>query len=145
MPNKKNMIVRLNELEETAKTIISKYANNRLFVLNGEMGAGKTTFAKYFCNLLGAEEEVTSPTFAIANIYTSSEYGEINHFDFYRLEHLQEAIDIGLDDYLYSGNYCLMEWADIIIDLIPKPYVKIDILHVDNIDERDLFVSLVEE
>ena len=110
------MIVRLSELEETAKTIISKYANNRLFVLNGEMGAGKTTFAKHFCNILGAEEEVTSPTFAIANIYTSKNYGEIYHFDFYRLEHIQEAIDIGLDDYLIVATIAL--WNGLILLLI---------------------------
>ena len=139
------MIVKLNDLEDTTKAIISKYADNRLFVLNGEMGAGKTTFAKHFCTQLGAQEDVTSPTFAIANIYTSEKYGEINHFDFYRLESIQEAIDIGLDDYLYSGNYCLMEWADIIIDLLPLPYVKIDILHIDNENEREIRVSLVEE
>ena len=139
------MIVKLTDLENTAKAIISKYADNRLFVLNGEMGAGKTTFAKHFCTQLGAQEDVTSPTFAIANIYTSEKHGEINHFDFYRLENIQEAIDIGLDDYLYSGNYCIMEWADIIIDLLPLPYVKIDILHIDNESEREFSVSVVEE
>ncbi|MCK5846878.1 MAG: tRNA (adenosine(37)-N6)-threonylcarbamoyltransferase complex ATPase subunit type 1 TsaE [Bacteroidales bacterium] len=139
------MIVKLNELKETAKTIISNYTDNRIFVLNGEMGAGKTTFAKHFCEILGTNEEVTSPTFAIANIYTSDRYGEINHFDFYRLDSAQEAIDIGLGDYLYSGNYCLMEWADIIIDLIPKPYIKIDILHTDDRNEREFKVSIIDD
>ena len=138
------MIIRLSDLENTAKAIISKYADNRLFVLNGEMGAGKTTFAKHFCNQLGANEDVTSPTFAIANIYTSDKFGEINHFDFYRLENIQEAVDIGLDDYLFSGNYCIMEWAGIIIDLLPRPYVKIDIIHIDNKDEREFRITLVK-
>jgi len=138
------MIVKLDELEETAKAIIGKYADYRIFVLNGEMGAGKTTFSKHFCAALGANEEVTSPTFAIANIYTSEEFGEINHFDFYRLETAQEAIEIGLDDYLYSGNYCLMEWADIIIDFVPRPYVKINISYVDDFNERDIDVEFIE-
>ncbi len=139
------MIVKLNELEAVAKSIIDKYSNHRLFVLKGEMGAGKTTFSKHFCTLLGALEEVTSPTFAIANIYTSEEFGEINHFDFYRLEHPQEAMEIGIEDYLYSGNYCLMEWADIIIDYIPKPYVRIEILHCDDHSHREFNVELISE
>jgi len=137
------MIVKLEDLRETAEAIISEYADYRLFVLNGEMGAGKTTFSKQFCAVLGAKEEVTSPTFAIANIYTSDKFGEINHFDFYRIELPQEAIDIGLDDYLYSGNYCIMEWADIIIDYVPRPFVKINILHTDNMDERSIEVDVV--
>ncbi len=137
------MIVKLSELKKTAEKIVKDFPENRLFVLNGEMGAGKTTFSKQFCASLGAIEEVTSPTFAIANIYTSINFGEIYHFDFYRLESAQEAMDIGLDDYLYSGNYCLMEWANIIIEYIPKPYVRIDILHTDNIMEREFNIEVV--
>ena len=130
------MIVRLENLDSVAKEILSKYSDYRIFVLNGEMGAGKTTFSKSLCASLGAIDDVTSPTFAIANVYQTKSGGEIYHFDFYRLENSQEALDIGLDDYLYSGNYCFMEWADIIIDYIPKPYIKINILHTDDNDER---------
>ncbi len=138
------MRVKLDKLQELAAEIVEKYSEYRIFVLQGEMGAGKTTFSKSFCNLLGAKEDVNSPTFSIANIYTSNKFGEIYHFDFYRLESTREAIDIGIDDYLYSGNYCIIEWADIIIDYIPKPYVEIKILHCDSIDERDFIVNVID-
>ena len=139
------MIVKIEDIKNTAEAIIREYADYRLFVLNGEMGAGKTTFAKQFCRILGAKEEVTSPTFAIANIYTSDKFGEIYHFDFYRLKLPQEALDIGLDEYLYSGNYCLMEWPDIIIDYVPRPFVKINIQHTGNVDERSIEVDVIHK
>ena len=137
------MIVKLKDLDALAQKIISDYSDYRIFVLNGEMGAGKTTFSKSLCASLGAIDDVTSPTFAIANIYQINSGGEIYHFDFYRLQNHQEALDIGLDDYLYSGNYCFMEWANLIIDYIPKPYVKISILHTDNNEMRDIIVEII--
>ncbi len=133
----------LEEIEKVAKDIVNQYSDYRLFVLNGEMGAGKTTFSRAFCKHLEVKEDVNSPTFAIANIYTSEKYGEIFHFDFYRLESAQEAVEIGLEDYLYAGNYCLMEWSDIIIDYIPRPYIEISIMHGDTYNVRYIETRII--
>lgn len=137
------MNVKLEDLKDAASQILEQYADYRLFILKGEMGAGKTTFSKAFCEHLNVEEEVNSPTFAIANVYNSEEHGEVNHFDFYRLESAREALDIGFEDYIYSGNYCLMEWPDLIMDYLPKPYVEIQILHTDKDDEREINTQLI--
>ena len=138
------MQVSINQLQEKAKQIIEQYSDYRVFALVGEMGAGKTTFSKEFCWVLGVEEDVSSPTFSIANIYQSKIFGEVFHFDFYRLESAREAMDIGLEDYLFSGNYCLMEWPEIIQDYLPKPYIEISILHTDSIDIREIRTKIIE-
>ena len=88
------------------------------------MGAGKTTFTKAICKALGVDEAVTSPTFAIVNEYA----GPIYHFDFYRLKRVEEAFDMGFEDYLYSGAWCLIEWPERIEDLLPKETVRVHIL-----------------
>ena len=134
----------LEEINNIACDIVNEYSEYRIFTINGEMGAGKTTFSKAFCKCLEVEEEVNSPTFAIANIYNSRKVGEVFHFDFYRLEDAQEAIEIGLSDYLYAGNYCLMEWSNIIIDYVPKPYVEINISLGDSIDQRFIETRIID-
>ncbi len=137
-------IVDIDQLASVASFIISEFSSQRVFALKGEMGAGKTTFSKLFCKELGVDDEVNSPTFAIANIYDSNKVGEVYHFDFYRLKDAIEAIDIGFEDYIYSGNYCLLEWPDIIIDYIPKPYVEIHISYTDNKNSRLIEAVLIE-
>jgi len=134
----------LEEIDKVACEIVEQYSDFRIFAINGEMGAGKTTFSKFFCKCLEVEEEVNSPTFAIANIYNSKEFGEVFHFDFYRLEDAQEAIEIGLSDYLYAGKYCLMEWSDIIIDYVPKPYVEVNIQLGEDINTRIIETKLID-
>jgi len=93
----------------------------------GAMGAGKTTFIKELCRSLGSEDNITSPTFSLVNEYTDAEGRPILHFDFYRIENLQEALDIGCDDYFYSGNLCLIEWPELIEDLLPEETLKVTI------------------
>ncbi len=137
------MKVNIEDLPEVTSRIVEEYSDYRIFALTGEMGVGKTTFTKAFCTALGVDNEVNSPTFAIANIYDSTNFGEIYHFDFYRLNNRREALDIGLFEYLDSGNYCLMEWPDIIIDDIPLPYVEIKIQHTDDNNVRDISTTLV--
>ncbi len=137
------MKVNIEDLPEVTSRIVEEYSDYRIFALTGEMGVGKTTFTKAFCTALGVDNEVNSPTFAIANIYDSANFGEIYHFDFYRLNNRREALDIGLFEYLDSGNYCLMEWPDIIIDDIPLPYVEIKIQHTDDNNVRDISTTLV--
>lgn len=137
------MLVNINELNLVAQQIIEQYADSRLFALEGEMGAGKTTFSKELCKVLGVVEEVNSPTFAIANVYPSAKVGEVFHFDFYRLNSLREALDIGLEDYLYSGNYCFMEWPALVLDYLPLPYVEVKILHTDSPDTREILTRVI--
>jgi len=134
----------LEKIDKIACDIVNQYSEYRIFVLNGEMGTGKTTFSKAFCKCIGVDEEVNSPTFAIANVYHSEDFGEVFHFDFYRLEDAQEAIEIGLSDYLYAGKYCLMEWSDIIIDYVPKPYVEINITLGESINTRLVETKLID-
>jgi len=116
----------LEELKVLAQTLIESHPNDRLFAFRGQMGAGKTTFIKAVCSYLGCSEPVTSPTFAIVNEYQGSA-GTIYHFDFYRLKNSAEAINIGFDDYIYSNDYCLMEWPEIVEDIIPKNIVDVTI------------------
>jgi len=90
------------------------------------MGAGKTTFIKALCEQLGVQEPVTSPTFSIVNEYAGST-NKVYHFDFYRLKNQDEALDMGYEEYFYSGNYCLIEWPEKIPDLLPNHYIKVSI------------------
>src|SRR5574344_1039413 len=121
----------LNMLPEAAKWFVQNMGNDTLFSFEGVMGAGKTTFIKAICEELGVRDVVNSPTFAIINEYTSGEGHPIYHFDFYRIKSPQEAVDFGLNDYLYSKNLCFMEWAQEVEALLPDHYVKV--LIVENV------------
>ncbi len=99
---------------------------DKILLFYGEMGAGKTTFIKAFCAALGVEDTVSSPTFSIVNEYHYPQ-GIIYHFDFYRLKNQTEALDLGMEEYLDSGEYCLIEWPEKIPDLLPENYLKISI------------------
>jgi tRNA threonylcarbamoyladenosine biosynthesis protein TsaE len=100
--------------------------NNNVFLFYGDMGAGKTTFIKSICQKLGVDDTVSSPTFSIVNEYVSPE-GPIYHFDFYRLKTETEAMDLGFEEYLYSGNYCFIEWPEKIPNLLPDHAVNVSI------------------
>ena len=104
--------------------------NSNIVVFYGEMGAGKTTLIKQICRSLGSEDVVNSPTFAIVNVYDSPK-GEIYHFDCYRLKNLSEAMDIGTEDYLHSGNLCLIEWPEVISQILPNKITEIHIKDVN--------------
>ena len=118
------------ELDNAAEEILSFAPNNRVFLFYGDMGAGKTTLIKSLCSKLGSADNITSPTFAIVNEYTGP--NTIYHFDFYRLKNQSEAMDIGFEEYLYSGNYCFIEWPEKIPDLLPLHYVTVSIQVLDN-------------
>ncbi len=98
----------------------------------GEMGAGKTTFIKEFVKALGTNDEVSSPTFSIVNEYETDK-GKVYHFDFYRLNHEDEALDFGIEEYLYSNQYCLMEWPNKIANFIPDEHHTITLENVDGV------------
>lgn len=116
----------LASLEGAAQEFVAAMGERNLFAFYGKMGAGKTTFIKALCAALGSTDDVNSPTFAIVNEYDSSE-GAIYHFDFYRIKSEQEVLDLGFEDYIYSGNICLMEWPELIADLLPEETVKVEI------------------
>ena len=119
-------------IDETARQFAAaaqfddKHRN--VFAFYGKMGAGKTTFIKALCDVLGVDDVVNSPTFAIVNEYHSGVLnGPVFHFDFYRIKHVDEAFDIGTDDYFYSGAPCFIEWPELIEPLLPDNAVRVDI------------------
>ena len=126
-----NLLIKsLAELDNAASEILTFDVNNRIFLFYGDMGAGKTTLIKSLCKQLGTSDNVTSPTFAIVNEYTGAK-SNIYHFDFYRLKNQSEAMDIGFEEYVYSGNYCFIEWPEKIPDLLPLHYVTVKIQALD--------------
>lgn len=114
---------KLEELPEVADFLMKNFINDRVFAFYGNMGVGKTTLIKVICEKFQVEDVVSSPTFAIINEYYSEEQGQIFHFDFYRLKNIQEAMDLGLDEYFYSKSYCFIEWPDKIEGLLPENFV----------------------
>ena len=121
-------IATLDDLGQAAKAFLEEIGNNRLVAFYASMGAGKTTFTTAVCKQLGVQEDaVSSPTFAIVNEYRTGTGEPLYHFDFYRIERLEEALDIGLYDYLDSGSLCLMEWPENIEDLLPEETLKVHI------------------
>ena len=121
----------LSALQETARLLLSNFPNDRIFAFYGAMGAGKTTFIKAICHELGSNDYVTSPTFALINEYSTTEGSVIYHFDFYRIKKLEEAFDLGYEDYIYSGNFCFIEWPEMIEQLLPEGIVEVRIKEVD--------------
>lgn len=115
----------ISDLPGIAKQIVSYAGITRIFLFYGDMGAGKTTLIKQLCNELGSSDNITSPTFSIVNEYAGP--NKIYHFDFYRLKNQNEALDLGAEEYFYSGNYCFIEWPEKIPDLLPDNYIRVTI------------------
>jgi tRNA threonylcarbamoyladenosine biosynthesis protein TsaE len=115
------------ELEGAAQVLIGEFKNNRVFIFSGAMGSGKTTFIKYICKVLGVTAGISSPTFSLVNEYEGSNGSVVYHFDFYRIKDIQEAYDIGYEEYFYSGHYCFIEWPEKIPGLVPADAVEIKI------------------
>ena len=110
-----------------AKEFVKGMGDGKVFAFYGKMGAGKTTFIKALCEVLGVEDVITSPTFAIINEYTDGNGDPIYHFDFYRIKKLEEVYDMGYEDYFYSGNLCLLEWPELIEEILPENVIKVTI------------------
>ncbi len=116
----------IHQLNITAQTLLKQAGNNTVFLFFGDMGAGKTTLIKALCESLGVNSAVSSPTFSLINEYEYPD-GLVYHFDCYRLKTPSEALDFGLEEYLYSGHYCFIEWPEKIEGLWPERYLKISI------------------
>lgn len=115
------------ELKPIASALVEYHKDKRIFAFHGQMGAGKTTFIKSICEYLNVTDTVSSPTFAIINEYLTAETGSVYHFDLYRIKSWTEMLEIGYEDYFYSGNYCLLEWPEKIVNLLPEETVHVDI------------------
>lgn len=125
----------IDELPSIACALLEKYPDKRVFLLRGAMGAGKTTFMQAIARELQSKDTVSSPTFAIVNQYEINNNHYIYHFDFYRIKNLKEAIDIGFEEYLYSGEYCFIEWAENVEELLDDDAITINI----SVDENSHF------
>ena len=117
----------IGSIHETARQFIGLIGENTVFAFNGKMGAGKTTFIKAISEVMGVKETVNSPTFSIVNEYEAADGRIIYHFDCYRITKTQEALDLGAEEYLYSGNLCFIEWSENIAPLLPDSLVNVDI------------------
>ena len=125
----------IEHIREAAREFIKHIGNSRVFAFYGKMGAGKTTFVKAICEELGVQDVITSPTFAIVNEYAATANSSlftlhsslIYHFDFYRVKKLEEAYDMGYEDYFYSGALCFIEWPELIEEILPDDAVRVSI------------------
>ncbi|MDX6189177.1 tRNA (adenosine(37)-N6)-threonylcarbamoyltransferase complex ATPase subunit type 1 TsaE [Flavobacterium sp. Fl-318] len=121
-----NIVFSVEQLKEVAEQILAQNPK-KIILFNGEMGVGKTTLIKQLCKTLGVEDATSSPTFSLVNEYDTIDNKIVYHFDFYRLNKETEALDMGVDDYLYSGNWCFIEWSEKIASLIPEEHSVVTI------------------
>ena len=129
----------LDTIHDTARQFIDRIGDRTVFAFNGKMGSGKTTFIKAICEVMGVKETVNSPTFSIVNEYEADDGRIIYHFDCYRITNIREAIDLGAEEYLYSGNLCFIEWSENMAPLLPDTLVNVDIEEREN-GKRDVMM-----
>lgn len=125
--NKTILISGLDNIEEAAWEFLMKKPANMVVALYGEMGAGKTTFTKALCKVLGVVDGVNSPTFNLINEYRTDKGEVVYHFDFYRINKLEEAFDIGFEEFIESGNLCIIEWPEKIEQILPSDTLRVKI------------------
>lgn len=125
------------QLSEVASQLLEHFADSKIYTFTGNLGAGKTTFITALCHQLGSRDDISSPTFSIINEYNCGK-GKIYHFDLYRLKNLEEAIDIGFEEYIYSNNYCFIEWPEKVAKILPNTLVVNCELSYISVNERRL-------
>lgn len=129
----------IENIKIAAQEFIDQIGENKIFAFNGKMGAGKTTFIKAICEVLGVKETINSPTFSIVNEYETADGRIIFHFDCYRITKIQEALDFGAEEYLYSGNLCFIEWSENIAPILPDSLINVNIEENEN-GERNVTI-----
>ena len=134
------IIESLEKINTIARQFIEQIGERTVFAFNGKMGAGKTTFIKAICEAMGVKETVNSPTFSIVNEYEAADGRIIYHFDCYRINKVQEALDLGAEEYLYSGNLCFIEWSENIAPLLPDLIVNVNIEEKEN-GKREIVIE----
>lgn len=117
----------LDQIKEAVRRILSEAGDEKIWIFQGQMGAGKTTLIKALAAELGVEDQVSSPTFGIVNEYQAASGAKVFHFDFYRMDDPTEALDIGIEEYFYGGEYCWIEWAENIAQFLPEDFLLIRI------------------
>ncbi|MBQ7253815.1 MAG: tRNA (adenosine(37)-N6)-threonylcarbamoyltransferase complex ATPase subunit type 1 TsaE [Bacteroidales bacterium] len=135
----KEIISTLDNLDAAAAEFLEVVGENRLIAFYGNLGAGKTTLIKALCDRLGVDDNVCSPTFTIVNEYRAADGDSVFHFDFYRIDSLREAQDLGLEEYFYSGCFCFMEWPGKIAELLPEETVEV---RIEPLDESTRKISI---
>ncbi len=135
-------ITDVEQLQGVAEEMLTAFPEARVYAFYGEMGAGKTTFIKALCQKLNVIDVVNSPTFAIINEYRTTHHQPVFHFDFYRLKNLREVYDLGCEEYLYSGHYCFLEWAELVETLLPSHFLKVNIAVSEN-QNRHISATLI--
>ncbi|MFT4032900.1 MAG: tRNA (adenosine(37)-N6)-threonylcarbamoyltransferase complex ATPase subunit type 1 TsaE [Siphonobacter sp.] len=131
----------LTELSETARQILAFGKDQNVWLFEGEMGAGKTTFIKALCRELGVLQTVQSPTFGLVNEYLTDQGETVYHFDFYRIKSEMEALDMGVEEYFDSGDFCFVEWPSRITGLWPDDRLEIEI----SVDEQQQRIFLLKK
>ena len=129
----------IQDLEAVARKFWEQVSDHSVIAFYGSMGAGKTTFITALCRVLGVEDTVNSPTFTLVNEYAAADGMPVWHFDFYRIERLEEAMDIGLDEYLYGDGLCLIEWPENIDPLLPDDCLRVRIEVINDQSRRLCF------
>lgn len=133
--------VTLQQLSGMGRELLDHYPDQRIWLFHGDMGAGKTSFIKEICRQLGVNENMSSPTFTLVNEYLDKIGTKVFHFDFYRLKNELEAMEIGVEEYFYSGNYCFIEWPEKVRSLLPANHININIT-VEDPDHRTIEVII---
>jgi tRNA threonylcarbamoyladenosine biosynthesis protein TsaE len=137
---KKYILSSLSEIPGTAAKFLADFSSSRIFAFHGELGAGKTTFIKALCAELGVKNAMSSPSFSLVNEYHDANHNPVYHFDLYRLKSPEEAFDIGLEEYIYSGNYCFIEWPERAGEIFPEETVHVTITEIAG--KREISVDL---
>lgn len=122
----------LASIDDAARELIEAFPDSRIFAFYGEMGAGKTTLIKALCRILEVTDDTSSPSFGLIYEYRAGGSDSVYHFDFYRIEHLEEVYDIGYDEYIDSGHYCFIEWPEKIASLLPPGTVSVKLQILGN-------------
>lgn len=119
-------------IDEAARQLLAAFPDKKIFAFYGEIGAGKTTLIKALCRVLQVSDVTSSPSFGLIHEYRSDPEKSVYHFDFYRIETAEEVFDIGYEEYIYSGNYCFLEWPEIVESILPGDTVRLKLDHHDD-------------